>query len=96
MSALGFCKILVSWAGIRQEDVSNSNNYGILCLLCVHSSHTSDLAPSGICCYRVSTGTGQPGVNILSLGEVESFDLKLLSWCGNTYSCLSRSVPEIH
>ena len=24
------------------------------------------------------------------------FDLQLLSQCGSTYNCLSRSVPEIH
>ena len=24
------------------------------------------------------------------------FDLQLLSQCGRTYNCLSRSVPEIH
>ena len=43
------------------------------------SSHTSDLkidtpvaAPPGAWRYRVSAGTGRPGVNILWLGEVES------------------------
>ena len=42
------------------------------------SSHTSDLKIGtpvatlpGAWCYRVSTGTGQPGVSILWLGEVE-------------------------
>ena len=24
------------------------------------------------------------------------FDLQLLSQCGSTYNCLSRSIPEIH
>ena len=46
--------------------------------------------------YRVSTGVGWPGVSILCLGEVERVDLQLLSQCGSTYNCLSRSVPEIH
>ena len=43
-------------------------------------SHTSDLKIGtqvatlpGACCYRVSAGTGQPGVSILWLGEMESF-----------------------
>ena len=44
------------------------------------SSHTSDLKIGtpvatlpGAWCYRVSAGTGQPGVSILGLGEVESW-----------------------
>ena len=43
---------------------------------------------------KVSTGTGWPGVS--TLGEVAKFDPQLLSQCGSTYNCLSRSVPEIH
>ena len=39
----------------------------------------------------VSTGTGWSGVSILRLGN-----LQLISLCGSTYNCLSRSVPEIH
>ena len=46
--------------------------------------------------YRVSAGTGWPGDSILWLGEVEKFDLQLLSQCGSTYNCLSSSVPEIY
>ena len=44
------------------------------------SSHTSDLKIGtpvatlpGAWCYRVSAGTGRPGVSILWLGEVESW-----------------------
>ena len=55
------------------------------------SSHTSDLnngipvAPlPGAWCYRVSPGIGRPGVSILLLGEMESFDPQLLSQCGST------------
>ena len=43
-------------------------------------SHTSDLKIDtpvatlpGAWCYRVSAGTGRPGVSILRLGEVESW-----------------------
>ena len=43
------------------------------------SSHTSDLnigtsvaTLPGALCYRVSAGTGRPGVSIMWLGEVES------------------------
>ena len=43
------------------------------------SSHTSDLKIGtpvatlpGAWCYRVSAGTGWPGVSILCLGEMES------------------------
>ena len=64
------------------------------------SSHSSDLkigAPvanlPGIWQHRVSAGTGWPGVSILRLGEIKR--LQLLSQSGNTYTCLSRSVPEI-
>ena len=42
-------------------------------------SHTSDLKIGnpvstlpGTWCYRVSAGTGRPGVSILSLGQMES------------------------
>ena len=42
-------------------------------------SHTSDLeigtpvaTLQGVWCYRISTGTGRPGVSVLWLGEVES------------------------
>ena len=53
-------------------------------------------ALSGAWRYRVSAGTGWPGVMLLGLGEMERFDLQLPSQCGSTSSCLSRSVPEIH
>ena len=50
------------------------------------SSHTSDskigtlvVTLPGAWRYRVSAGTGWPGVSILSLGK---FDLQLLSQCG--------------
>ena len=53
------------------------------------SSHTRDLKtwhysgyPARRLRYRVGTGT--------------KFDLQLLSQCDSTYTCLSRSVPEIH
>ena len=55
------------------------------------SSRTSDLnigipvAPlPGAWCYRVRPGTGRPGDSIMRLGEMESFDLQLLSQCGST------------
>ena len=65
------------------------------------SSHISDLKIGtpvatlpGAGRYRVSAGTVWPGVGIL--GEIEKFDLQLLSQCGSTCNCLSRSVPDIH
>ena len=55
------------------------------------SSHTSDLKIGtpvatlpGAWRYKVSAGTGRPGVSILWLGEMESFDLQLLSQCDST------------
>ena len=52
-------------------------------------SHTNDLKIStpvatlpGSWHFRVSPGTGRPGVSILCLGEVE-FDLQLLYKCGS-------------
>ena len=55
------------------------------------SSHITDLKIGtpvatlpGAWHYRVSAGTGQPGVSILRLGEVEKFDLQLLSQCDST------------
>ena len=45
------------------------------------------------CRYRVSAGTGWPGV---VTGKGRKFDLQLVSQCGSTSNCLSRSVPEIH
>ena len=64
------------------------------------STHTSDFkigtpvaTPLSAWRCRVSTGTGGPGVSILSLGEIESL-LRNLSQRVRT--CLSRSVPEIH
>ena len=55
------------------------------------SSHTSDLkiisqvsTLPGAWRYRVSAGTGRPGVRVLRLGEVEKLDLQLLSRCGTT------------
>ena len=66
------------------------------------SSHTSDLKNvtpvatlPDVWRYRVSAGTGWPGVRILSLRD-RKFDLQLLSQCGGTHACLNRSVPEIH
>ena len=41
----------------------------------------------------MSAVTDWPGVSILGLGEV---CLQLLSQCGSTCNCLSRSVREIH
>ena len=55
--------------------------------------------------YRVSAGTGRPGISIrwptysgynTVTGWDGKFDLQLLSQCGSTSTCLSRSVPEIH
>ena len=57
---------------------------------------TSVVSLPGAWRYRVSAGTGWPGVSIPLLGEVESLDMLLLAQCGSTYNCLSRSVPEIH
>ena len=42
-----------------------------------------------------------PGVigsvlGLVGLGEMESFDLLLLSQCSYTYNCLRRSVSKIH
>ena len=61
------------------------------------SSHTSDLnigtpvaTLPGAWRYRVSAGTGQPGVSILWLGEMEGWI------CSFYLSDLCRSVPEIH
>ena len=54
-------------------------------------SHTSDFKIGtpvatlpGAWQYRVSAGTGRPGVSIVGLGEVEKFDLQLLPQCGST------------
>ena len=45
---------------------------------------TSQLAPvatmPGIWHYRVSTGTGQPGVSLLCLSEVESLKTHISVW----------------
>ena len=46
--------------------------------------------------YRVSAGTGQPGVSILWLGEVESWICNFYLSVAACKTCLSRSVPEIH
>ena len=66
------------------------------------SSHTSDLkiGSSGAAMprawwYRVSTGTGWSGVNILWLDD-RMFDLQLQSQCGSTYNCQSLLIPGIH
>ena len=55
------------------------------------SSHTNDLkigtpvaTMPGAWRYRVSTGTGRPGVSILWLGEVERLICNVLSQCGST------------
>ena len=50
---------------------------------------------SGALHCRVSTGTGWAGVSILTWWD-RWFDLQLLSQCGSTYNCLSRSVPRKH
>ena len=77
------------------------------------SSHTSDLKIGttvttlpGAWRYRVSTGTGQPSVSILWLGEVESL---ICNFCLSVvarkivsadpsmrYTSMCRSVHEIH
>ena len=75
---------------------------------CLHRGHISGMSHigdwkigspvatlPGTWCYRISAGTGWPGVSILWLGEVESFDLQVLSPCGSMQTCLSRSVSEI-
>ena len=56
------------------------------------SSHTSDVkigtpvtALPGAWCYRVSAGTGWPGVSILCLGEVES-------WMSNFYLSVAATL----
>ena len=55
------------------------------------SSHTSDLnigtpvaTMQGAWRYRVSAGTGRPGVSILRLGEVESL---ICSFCLSVAAC---------
>ena len=55
------------------------------------SSHTSDLKIGtpvatlpGAWRYRVSTGTGRPGVSILWLGEVERWICNFYLKCGST------------
>ena len=65
---------------------------------CSGSSHTSDLkigTPEatlpGARRYKVSSETGWPGV---SIGR--KYDLQLLSECGSTCNCLSRSAPDIY
>ena len=65
------------------------------------SSHISDLnigipvtTLPGAWRYRVSAGTGRSGVRVTGWGR--KLDLQLLSQCGGTWNCLSRSVPEIH
>ena len=67
------------------------------------SSHTSDLEIGtavttlpGAWCYRVSTGTGCPGVSILWLGEVESLIFNFyLSVAARKIVCADPS-HEIH
>ena len=62
----------------------------------VTTGHTSDLNSgtqmatlSGAWHFRVSSGTGRPGVSILCLSKIESLIC-------SAYICLSRSAPEIH
>ena len=69
---------------------------------CSGSSHTSDLKTGcpvatlpGAWCYRVSPGAGLPQYLYNVSGWDRKFDLQLLSQCGSTYSCVSRSVPEV-
>ena len=59
------------------------------------SSHTSDYKIGtsvatlpGVWCYRISAGTGWPGVS-------RKFDLQLLAQCGSMHTCVNRSVPDI-
>ena len=67
------------------------------------SSHTSDFKIGipvatlpGAWRYRVSAGTGRPGVSISVTGGDGKFGLQRLPQCGSTSTCLSRSGPEIH
>ena len=67
------------------------------------SSHNSDLKIGtavatlpGAWHYRVSAGTGWPGVSILWLGEVESLICNFYLSVAARTIVLSRSVPEIH
>ena len=67
------------------------------------SSHTGDLKIGtpvatlpGAWRYRVSTGTGRPGVSTLWLGEVERLICNFYLSVAARKNCLSRSVPEIH
>ena len=46
--------------------------------------------------YRVSAGTGWPGVSIRLLGEMESLICNFYRSVVVEYNCLSRSIPEIH
>ena len=46
--------------------------------------------------YRVSDGTGRPGVSILWLGEMESWICSFYLSVAARKNCPSRSVPEIH
>ena len=62
------------------------------------SSHTNDFnistpvaTLSGAWRNRVGAGTGRIDVCILQVSE---FDLQLLSECGSTYNCLSRSIRD--
>ena len=46
--------------------------------------------------YRISAGTGRPGVSILWLGEAESWICNLYLSVAARNIVLCRSVPEIH
>ena len=67
------------------------------------SSHTSDFkigTPVLPCQVPGDEGSAVGLVGPVSvycdLVRYESFDLQLLSQFGSTFTCLSRSVPEIH
>ena len=68
--------------------------------LLIRLSHTGDLKSGtpvanlpGAWRYRFSVETSWSRV---SIPWDSNFDLLLLSQCGSTYNCLSRSVSEIH
>ena len=67
------------------------------------SSHTNDLKVDTLggtepstWQYSDNTRTGWPGVRMSRLAKLASWIWKLLSLLGSTWSCLGRSVSEIH
>ena len=81
--------ILPRWPN-GKVSASRAENPGFesrFCGIFSGSSHTSDLKIGtlvatlpGAWCYRVSTGTGWPGVSILWLGEVERLICNFSVW----------------